>query len=294
MIEELKRIEELKGDPFVLDLLFKDIYYYNDKWNCLEKYLYYRSTIYRIDPDVSLYLCELYKRIFGYIDEKAIIQNQIYKKKEQRNLYEIISKGQCLRGETLVNGMEIIKRIAIIKSQKFFSSDGDIDLIQNIILKDESILELLEKHIKLCYSVGNFMPIPLISKSLNQAKGQLCYEEPHCKMGRKDFFYDGIYPYLINFYNYFVNNSRDNTFIKIVAENYSEWLSNTYGQGKKGWHNFVDYNYLTDFVDDNYLPKQYYRITEREPMDDIKDYIESINIDLGNRNKKILGLLQNK
>lgn len=284
-------IEELKRDPFILDLLFKDIYYYNDKWNYLEKYLYYRSTTYKIDADVSLYLCELYKKIYSYIDEKAIIQNQKYNDKEIRNMYEIVSKGQCLRGETLVNGMEIIKRIAIIKSQKFFSSDRDIDLIQNIILKDESLLELLDEHIKLCYSVGNFVPIPLISKSLNQAKGQLCYEEPHCRMGRKDFFYDGIYPYLINFYNYFVNNSRDNAFIKIVNENYRKWLSDTYGKGKEGWDKFVEYNYLTYFVDGNNIPKKYYVITGREPLDDVKDYIKNINADLKERNKKILGLL---
>lgn len=183
----------------------------------------------------------------------------------------------------MVNGMELIKRIAIIDTKHFWSSDSDIDLIQNIILKNDRLSELLNEHIQLCYSVGNFMPIPFIEKnSLNSAKGQLCYEEPHCKMGCKDFFYDGIYPYLMNYYNYFVNSDISTPF-NSVLNNYADWLKKTYGTGKDGWSKFVEMNYLTSFTDKKNEPVKYYTITDKEPLEDIKDYIERINTSLRDR-----------
>lgn len=83
--------EELLWNPFVLDVLYKDIYFYKSDWSYIEKYLYYRSTNYKIDADVSLSLCTLYKEIYDYIDANSVIRKQKNNVKEIcMRLYQII------------------------------------------------------------------------------------------------------------------------------------------------------------------------------------------------------------
>lgn len=275
--------------PFLLEKM------YSNKENPLDLYLRYREADDGIDIDVSIYNILVYASCYRNltVDINSKISNQPYSNCEQK--YEIEKlfglPGMVIRGDTAVNFMSLIMQIVNYEQDIIYKTNVyeirrrlNASCIMNAKMEQkESISDLLDKHIRLCYGLGNFYPIPFLENaSLNKAKAKLKSKGYNGVM-----FDDNLYVFLYVMYKYFVYGITDScVLIKLINSKYLEWIK-IFGKGYEGWSKFVTINHFEWFVDSNCIPIQFWNVSSKGIVFDIENYLVRINSALEKRDEKI-------
>ena len=289
-IEEYKT--KLTGSKSLLDLMYEMNEEYQKLNNYIDKYLFYREQKDSIDIDVCKYNMFIYGVCYDNIETTAasIILKQ--KGEEYELLLNSYEDKLSFRGDTAINCMSILMQIVkyenscdITKKQTTVVNEM---LKNSCLLKDDDLRNLLEKHAMLCYSVGNFYPIPFKKFergrfSLNTAKGR-CISE-----GYKDnYFDDDMFVFLEDIYIYFVENGKTRDAVgERISNAYTGWID-YFGKGIDGWKRFVKVYYLDSFVDDNYYPVKFWRMTDKGFQIDLENYLKDVNLAIKERAELIM------
>lgn len=286
-----KKINEIiQGKPFLLEHI------YLEEEKPVEKFLRYRESNDGIDIDVSIFNIMVYISCFDYIcvDEYTKIERQPYRKCEHKYQIKCRENDDIFRGDTAINSMSIIMQIVNYEKDKISKRNvGEIrSRISNSYILDTkcrdreevTIGQLLEEHIRLCYGVGNFYPIPFFSKSsLNVAKGRL-----KSKGYNGTMFDDNMYVFLNVIYQYMVEDRRDFCeTVRLLDSKYQNWI-NQFGIGLNGWDNFICKNFFDAFVDSKNLPKRFWCVSENGIIYDVEMYLKKINSALRERERAIM------
>ncbi|MBB6714794.1 hypothetical protein [Clostridium gasigenes] len=287
-IEEYKT--KLTGSESLLDLMYETNEKYQKLNNYIEKYLFYREQ--KDCIDVCKYNMFIYGTCYGNITTTS--SSILFKQKGEE--YELLLNSYdddiSFRGDTAINCMSILMQIVkyenscdITKKQTTVVNEM---LKDSCLLKDNDLRNLLEKHAMLCYSVGNFYPIPFKKFergrfSLNTAKGR-CISE-----GYKDnHFDDDMFVFLEDMYMYFVEDGKIRGAVgKRISNAYTGWID-YFGKGLKGWKHFVNTYYLNSFVDNNYYPIQFWKMTDKGLKADLENYLKAVNFEIEKRAKLIM------
>lgn len=292
-----KLLERINSKTFLLDEMYKDDEYFSQLTSPVEKYLYYRKGMNQetkeqdgIDIDVCIYNILIYLKchsgIFADICSVDII-SQGGKKWEirDRNYADI-----TFRGDTAINCFNPIMQIVNNISQKKLSRKNNIEEIgmylnSSVFLKSAEIESLINKHVILCYGVGNFYLVPFKQGySLNRAKARLKTGGYSC------FFCDDMYKYLSVVYQYFMKGRTNDScnLIKIVDSMYAEYWIKWFGWGKEGWMSFVEQFCFEAFMDEEHKPMQFWKKTDSGLVNDLTNYLTKINSALEKRAESIL------
>ncbi|MHB9940911.1 hypothetical protein CF065_04575 [Clostridium sporogenes] len=307
----MNKLSFIKYKEMVLDKIFLiDKLYNNEDYNRLEsnveKYLYYRFQISDgIDVDSSILMMPIY-----LIMNLEILGNEIKCEKQSgcSKKYELFSskyEKYYFRGDTAINCMSVIQQLfscmlgnTIHKPTKSNINDKDYKNMLNECIsqmKDEEytdIRDLLEEHIRLCYSISNFYLIPYYYKrhSLNV-----------CKNGFKSgafygMFDDDMYLFLLTIRCYILGEETYDKHSKIYADMlnkyYKEWID-SFGEGIKGWKNFIRINCFESFMDINsekVMPIHFWNVRQDNInfKSQIRHYLLKINLAMNKRENKIL------
>ena len=185
-----KYVELVKQNPCFLDVVYENVKSNSDDWmdnyllrdNYLKKYLYYRfNPNDGIDIDSCAYLMPIYvvlcKDIFT--TSNFVLEKKNSSKKQFELKLEGRSDSFYIRGDTAINAMSAIQQIfeyiecnnSNIENRGILPKPNsknyrDEDLrcryknCVDILEKDyKEIFIVLNEHIRLCYSVGNFYPL---------------------------------------------------------------------------------------------------------------------------------------
>lgn len=265
---------------------------YQELNNYIDKYLFYRAQNDYIDIDVCKYNMFIYGTCYSNI---AITPSSILFKQKGEE-YELLLNSYnddiSFRGDTAINCMSILMQIVKYENSCYITKK-QTDIVNEMLkdsclLKDENLENLLEKHAMLCYSVGNFYPIPFKKFergrfSLNIAKGR-CVSE-----GYKDNkFDDDMFVFLEDIYMYFVENGKTRDIVGERINNVYTWWLDYFRNGLEGWKHFVDAYYLNSFVDDSYYPIQFWKVTNEGIKMDLENYLKAVNLAIEKRAELIM------
>ncbi|MBO5056694.1 MAG: hypothetical protein J6C64_10145 [Lachnospiraceae bacterium] len=282
--------------PFLLQEMYKG----KEENNPLELFLYYKGDAKSdgIDIDVSLYNMFVYGTCYENIivneNTELTLQDRCKYKYEMKRVQGLESF--TVRGDTAVNCMSILVQIASFTLKKRVYA-YEINAVREGIIKsfeeEPELKELIEKHVKLCYGIGNFYPIPFLTakESLNQKKGVLRVGGIKIGGNRKVMFMDSLQVFLKVMYQYFVENNLSSCkLIESVDKHYRDWAE-SFGKGQKGWKQFVDINCFNSFVNNsNELcePIDFFSISQNTFTEDVKKYLKSINAALEERENELV------
>lgn len=267
---------------FLIDSTFKEynekipnnkIYreYKNNK-DIEKKYVFYKmvANSIGIDVDSSSTVINSFRDNYNFLGTFET-KNQ----GNQKCKYELINSTNInnklkYRGETIINPISVIEHFYDLETKAklclLLSNDEDkIKEFDKIRKEKSEMYELLIKHIELCYSYGNFYPIPYDGEhSLNTFKGRLLQDNT---------IKDSMYEYLKLVKNYFESEENSSSNSDKLFDYYKEYFYNVVGEnGKPSFKKFVDENHLKMFVDakNDYEPISFYN-------GDITEYIKNIN-----------------
>lgn len=290
---------------FLLDKLYNNENYNRLESN-VEKYLYYRFQINDgIDVDSSILMMPIY-----LIMNLEILKNEIKCKKQSgcSKKYELYSskyEKYYFRGDTAINCMSLIQQLfscmlgnKTAKPTKKNINDKDYKNMLNECISRmndkeyKDIRTLLDEHICLCYSINNFYLIPYDRKrhSLNTNK------EGFRSEGFYGMFDDDMYLFLVTIRCYILGEELCETHSKkyadMINKYYQEWID-SFGEGVKGWKNFIRINCFESFVDMNdekVMPICFWNIDKNniDFKSQIRDYLLQINGAMKKRENKIL------
>lgn len=267
--------------------------------NIYGKFLYYRTQKDGIDIDSCKMLMPIYFKLLDNILEKEDI---VCERKSGSIGYELKNKkfsNLYFRGDTAINCMSIIQQIVNIGiGQRICKTTIDEEIIK-FLREDgwEEIFKLLEVHIRLCYGLGNFYPIPHSYKSfcVNPGKDRLI------KHGFLNQFDDDMSLFLQAIRCCYLRISLCNTsvqnFMKIMEKSYAKYLE-LYGIGEKGWERYIKLNHFNAFVNNDLSVINFWNdniIINCNNIDSkkeiVKSYLISINCALEQRQNEISDLI---
>lgn len=289
-IEEYKT--KLTGSKSLLDLMYERNEKYQKLNNYIDKYLFYRDQKDNIDIDV----CKYNMFIYGTCYENIAITSSsiIYKQKGEK--YELLLNSYdddiSYRGDTAINCMSILMQI--VKSENSCHiAKKQTDVVKEMIkdsclLKDNGLRNLLEEHAMLCYSVGNFYPIPFKKfergiSSLNTAK-RSCISQGY----NGNYFDDDMFVFLEDIYMYIVENGKIRDLVGERIRNVYTGGIGYFEKGFEGWKCFVNTYYFNSFVDDNYYPIQFWKVTDKGLKIDLENYLKTVNLAIEKRSELIM------
>jgi hypothetical protein len=295
-----KYIDFILQRPCFLDKIYENKSSKGEDWldnyskcdSYLKKYLYYRfDTSSGIDVDSHEYAMPIYVALSSNIFEEFKFEKEHKHDKYSSPQYEIRidnGNGYCLRGDTGINAMSAIKQLfeymtgnKICKPNKYKANDEKFreeyrKLVSFIEKRPEykEIYDLLNEHIKLCYSIGNFYPLAHIYRgySLNQHKGKYC-----CLDGYLNEFDDVMSEWLEEM-KYCFTGSLEGT----CYQPYADWI-----EEYKEWDYFVQENCFEPFLE-NGKPKKFWNVKKDKFIEDFKKYLIDINQALAKRQEMVL------
>lgn len=289
-IEEYKT--KLTGSKSLLDLMYETNEEYKKLNNYIVKNLFYRAQKDSIDIDVCKYNMFIYGTCYKNISTTP--SSIIFKQGGEK--YELLLNSYddniSFRGDTAINFMSIL--IQIVKYENSCDITKKQIAVVNEMLKNSYLLNenelrnLLEKHAMLCYSVGNFYPIPFRKFvrgrfSLNTAKGR-CITEGY----KGNYFDDDMFVFLEDIYWYFIENGKARDLVgERISNVYTEWID-YFGKGIEGWKHFVKVYYLDAFIDDKYHPLQFWKVTDSGMKTDLSNYLKAVNLAIEKRAELIM------
>ena len=260
----------------------------------IEKYVNYRTIEDYIDIDVTIYNMYLFCTCFDFLDvnaETCILPQTGYSKRFR--LYLHTSDKIQYRGDTGVNAYEVMKQLVYADTGEFWGNDAikadKAEFLAKLfsVCEKYGLTEELNQHIRLCYGIGNFYPIPYtfikgIRTSLNQIKGNLIDNSS----GKG--FVDVMQEFLLCMYKFFMGEevSQGKEIINNLNDNYMNYIK-LFGSGEQGWENFIDWNYFQEFVDENYQPILFWKVDKDNPVEGIKTYLKEINKALSYRENRL-------
>lgn len=258
---------------------------YKNNKDIEKKYVFYKmvANSIGIDVDSSLTVIDSFRDNYKFL-EKFEAKNQ----GKQKCKYELINNTNInnklnYRGDTIINPLSVIEDVYKLKTKAelclLLSNDEDrIKEFDKIRKAESEKYKLLIKHIELCYSYGNFYPIPYDSESkhsLNTFKGRLTQDNT---------IKDSMYEYLKRVKNYCESEENSSSNSDKLFDYYKEYFYNVVGEnGKPSFKKYIDENHLKMFVDtkNNYEPISFYN-------GDITEYIKNINDALEDRYKELI------
>lgn len=206
-----------------------------DDFNSYEKMLLYKRCAIRlgIDCDVALRTMIIYALAFPYV-----LDNDRKLKKHGTYKYSFANdKTFDYRGDTM-NSFKQITDCYLSLSES------------NAVTNNESF----KRFVELNHTIGNFIPVPF--------KGIDAEKYLSFNMKRNSTVGDYWDLTMFKICRWYINED-DKYLEELVGKNQDikqmtkEWLS-MFGKKYDGWKNFVDKNYLGDFVDSNYRPIQFW------------------------------------
>ncbi len=275
----------LSQDYFLIDKSFAEFStsHYPQKGNIITKFYYYKEfgPINHIDIDVSKNSVLSYKFAYKNLYENDVLQKQF----QELHKWELVSSGKnyVIRGDTMISP-HILFRTYGIKNQKE---------MEDYIKEKDGLKELVEKTIRSCYDLGNFLPIPYNrdkNKSLNTKKSLWCKEK--IDINNQEEIDDSIYVFLVCIYNYYHPNQKIESmdinqhaedYYHLLVQNYKEWLDSF-----TNWDDFMAKNYLENFCEKN-RPKKFL-----QKKMELKDALVVINDILEKRKNAIKNDILNK
>lgn len=313
----MNKIEEYKNkllnqEGYLLDLMYESNNQYPLQSSYMDKYLFYERQKDGIDIDVCKYNMFIYGTCYENSDKKKNIINitessTISNQKGEK--YEIILKSKddknSYRGDTAISCNSILTQIVRYEISGRISKKVIHEELRKTCMYND-LQENLEKHAMLCYSVGNFYPIPFFKgkdgriTSLNMAKW-------HCSsIGYILNFSDDMSVFLEDIKQYFeTGEKRGKVVINRISDFYKEWID-FFLMKEKPWEYFVDTYHFKSFVDkEDYKPIQFWNI-KKDTIDDvaktgdpqalisyINGYLEAVNKALEKRTQDILVAIKN-
>lgn len=248
-------------------------------WDTLDfsdKFIISSSCVRGFDPDCALISVIVYLLAFNIFqinspnDSTGKLWNIENKDDDE---YELVPKIKYhLRGDTMNSYHTTLKAYAKLKDSGVFESFEPVfkwnnkDLLDNIKDYDDGkinqLRDDLRKFIKthtnikiflrVNYTLGNFMPVPFIGQNSGQ------FNSPRGFGSSKDYW-DLAMVCIYNFYNSDKKIKKNNKDVYTLnwllqSNNKNEelckkWLY-SFGYGQNGWNNFIERNYLQDWVED--------------------------------------------
>lgn len=202
------------------------------KFNSYEKMLFYKRTANRlhIDCDVSLRTMIIYALAFPHVLEDG-------RKLKSYDTYKYsFTNGKTFdyRGDTMNSFKQITDCYFSFCEDELGKADNDS----------------FKQFVELNHTIGNFIPVPF--KGIDRNNSLSFNVKRNSTVGDYwDLTMDKIWKwYLNNDDKYLYELVGRDVELKQMVE---DWLS-IFGKGNKGWKNFIDRNYLGDFVDEDYKP----------------------------------------
>lgn len=306
-------INIIKEKPCLLDVVYQDTKSDSKDWldnysSCnsyLKKFLYYRFNVSdKIDIDSCVFIMPVYIVLSNKIIEKYKYSCSLQKKAGVTKAELEIkidskedSEKKYLRGDTVINAMsavqqlfEFIKNDTIEKPGPSNYKEDDFrkrykEIVKLLEGKEEykEILGLLNEHIKLCYSIGNFYPI---MHKYDGGRRSLNNEKESCALsGRLSRFDDVMSEWLVKVKKcFFCEEGYDSR----IRKKYSYWFE----EYSSDWNFFLTENELMHFVEEkgkkDYTPKKYWKSEsgweeKEEFLTDFQKYLKEINASLEQR-----------
>lgn len=231
--------------PFLIDSLYEGVEGYPKNGTYLERFLFYRSTAQKegVDADVCKGIMEIYLKSNPFFQGRDVTLELQPGCKQK---WQIVADGKTYRGETLVNCMQFLLQIANYENCEIIRSE-DIERIRetlnNSAIMTHEMQDLLERFIRLCYSPGNFIPIPYSKgSSLN------CAKQPLKEKGYGCMLVDSEYVYLKMLFDYFGGATPSVKVTRLIdsVEEYGDWKNRYRKQNGKDL--FISDNKLDPFV----------------------------------------------
>ncbi len=89
--------------------------------------------------------------------------------------------------------------------------------------------------------------------------------------------------FLEDMYMYFVEDGKIRGAVgKRISNAYTGWID-YFGKGLEGWKHFVNTYYLNSFVDNNYYPIQFWKMTDKGLKADLENYLKAVNFEIEKR-----------
>jgi hypothetical protein len=153
----------------------------------------------------------------------------------------------------------------------------------------KEIYDLLNEHIKLCYSIGNFYPLAHIHGKYSLNSKKVNYHLDGYLDGYLNEFDDVMSEWLKEMK--YCLEEQEGEIQKKYRENldstYADWIKEYKDRG--GWDNFVQENCFKPFLE-NGEPKKFWNVTKEKDkfIEDFKKYLIDINKALAKRQEMVL------
>lgn len=294
-IEEYKN--KLSSKENLLDLMYENNDEYLKKSSYIEKHSFYEGQKDGIDIDV----CKYNMFIYGTCYEKIATKTPFKVFKQNGTKYELLidsyQNNISYRGDTAINCTSVLTQIMKYENSGRISKKVINEGLKRSCMYND-LQENLEEHAKLCYSVGNYYPIPFLkdkdgrSTSLNRAKW-------HCSsIGYKVNFSDDMSVFLEDIKQYFETREKRGKVSNHISDFYNDWIKDS-GEGFEGWKCFVNTYYFNSFVDKDYKPIRFWNIKQniideakngdqQALISYINNYLEAVNTAITNRTEVVL------
>lgn len=311
-MEKGKYLELIKEKECLLDCVYKNNKNNSNDWldnyalcdNFLKKFLYYRFNFNDgIDIDSCKYVMPVYVTLCNNIFTDFQFERE--KRTGKQKQYEIkVSKDEeifYLRGDTAINAMSAIQQLfayiskqAIRKPSKR-NCDNEGFRVQykkylDIVQKDyKEIFVLLNEHVRLCYSIGNFYPLVHLYRrgALNNCK------DLYKLKGYGVYFDDVMSEWLKEMRDSICGNKKciikanRNKLDSVYAFWLKEYRNIGENEGKNGWRIYVEENAFEPFMGINNEPITFWEVNKEAFLDQFSMYLERINVALKERKKCI-------
>lgn len=300
-------LEYIESAPCLLDSVYENKKSTSGDWlnnfslcnNYIKKFLYYR---FNADDGMDIDSCEYIIPIYITLYDKVFEKYSLEKKVKNGSQFEILVNNPVypllyVRGDTAINAMSAIRQLFEFISNKKICKPNINNYKNNelrqeykkyveILESDErytKTLELLDEHIKLCYSIGNFYPLTHVygKYSLNSMKRQYSLN------GYISVFDDVMSGWLTEMQNCVEGTSF------YIREGYRRNLDTTYSfwinefTSKDGWNTFIEYNCFEAFIK-NDIPMVFWNVSRESFLLDFDSYLLNINNALRKRQDCII------
>jgi len=268
--------------------------------NYVKKYLFYRFQNDGVDVDVCEYAMPLYTALSSEIfsEYDYVREEQERSKCKYELLVDIPGNKSYLRGDTAINAMSAIQQIFEFQLGEKISKPNQKNrtnesfrgkykyLVEQLEKRSDGLLELLNTHVKMCYSLGNFYPLIFKYGETSLNSGKANYKLPgylsHSPFG------DVMSCWLKEMKNCLCESKE------VVLESYRNALDSTYSfwvdeyKKRNGWISMVEDFCFQPFLDENNEPITFWRVTQENFLDDFKEYLKNINHALERRRQMVI------
>lgn len=240
-----------------------------------QRWAKYCLTKKKIDIDVSEWTMDYYVKKYDYLIGNKPVNQQGFSYK-----YEVSSSGVVYRGDTMTSYGNFIRKY--FKEKDHLRNIGKEKCAEKII-DGESVEEYMEEFAYLSHTLGNLIPVPLF---FNVERSGLFADCDYwdiamyniykwCETGDDRYIFE-----LLNRYN-------KNNHVPESIYRFKKWLS-LYNYN---WQEFVNKNYLNDFVDKDGYPIEFWkhhfafnRKIDKLSFSEFEDTVKLINTLITKRN----------